>query len=83
MNHATIYSRRFTGAAGKSTAGFNQYLAYNKIFGDTQINAKQKGAVNATFRIGSTTSIGSISINNPIGICVFHIVEANTPFAQP
>ncbi|KAI0995527.1 hypothetical protein K3495_g12652 [Podosphaera aphanis] len=50
-----------TGAAGKSTAGYNQYLAFNKTFGNIPINVEHKGAVNATFGIGSTISIGSIS----------------------
>lgn len=69
-----------TGAAGKSTAGYNQYIAYEKLFGKTPIDTGQEGAVKATFGIGSTTSIGSITIPTPIGQCEFYIVNANTPF---
>ncbi|KAI0993133.1 hypothetical protein K3495_g15051, partial [Podosphaera aphanis] len=69
-----------TGAAGKSTAGYNQFLAYNQLFTDTRIDTDYQGAVNVTFGIGSTTSIGSVSIPTPIGICVFHVVKADTPF---
>jgi hypothetical protein len=67
-----------TGAAGKSTAGYNQYTAYEKLFGKTPIDTGQEGAVKATFGIGSTTSIGSITISTPIGQCEFHgIIETN------
>ncbi|KAI0995383.1 hypothetical protein K3495_g12799, partial [Podosphaera aphanis] len=47
---------------------------------EARINTDHQGAVNVTFGIGSTTSIGSISIPTPIGICVFRVVKANTPF---
>ena len=69
-----------TGAAGKSTAGYGQYQAYSKLFGSTPIDKSHHGAVTATFGIGTTSSVGSITINTPIGTCQFHIVEANTPF---
>jgi hypothetical protein len=69
-----------TEAAGKSTAGYNQYTAYEKLFRETPIDTGQEGAVKATFGIGSTTSIGSITISTPIGQCEFYIVNANTPF---
>jgi hypothetical protein len=69
-----------TGAAGKSTAGYGQYQAYQKLFSDTQINSSKEGAVNATFSIRSTKSIGLITIDTPIRQCEFYIVQANTPF---
>jgi hypothetical protein len=69
-----------TGAAGKSTTGYNQYTAYEKLFGETPIDTGQEGAVKATFGIGLTTSISSITISTPIGQCEFYIVNANTPF---
>jgi hypothetical protein len=56
-----------TGAAGKSTAGYNQYTAYKKLFEETPINTSQKRAVKATFGIGLTTLIGSITILTLIG----------------
>jgi hypothetical protein len=69
-----------TGAARKSTAGYNQYTTYKKLFGKTPINTGQKRAVKATFGIGSTTSIGSITISTLIGQYEFYIVNTNTPF---
>jgi hypothetical protein len=36
--------------------------------------------VNIQFGIGSTTSIGSITIPTPVGTVEFHIVKADTPF---
>ncbi|OXV05485.1 hypothetical protein Egran_06747, partial [Elaphomyces granulatus] len=71
-----------TGAAGKSTAGYGQYQAYKKLFSNDKadIDKSKEGAITATFGIGSTTSIGSVTINTPIGQCEFHVVQANTPF---
>jgi hypothetical protein len=69
-----------TRAAGKSTAGYNQYTTYKKLFGETPIDTGQEGAVKATFGIGSTTLIGSITISTPISQCEFHIVNVNTSF---
>jgi hypothetical protein len=67
-----------TGAAGKPTAGYNQYTAYERLFGITPIDTNQEGAVKAMFGIGSTASIGSITISTPIGQCEFHgIIETN------
>jgi hypothetical protein len=69
-----------TGAAGKSTTGYNQYTAYKKLFGKTLIDTGQEGAVKATFGIGLITLIGSIIISTPIGQYEFYIVNTNTPF---
>jgi hypothetical protein len=70
-----------TGAAGKSTAGYSQYLAYQRTFDiNIPIDATTKDDVNATFGIGSASSIGSINIPTPIGTIEFHVVEVETPF---
>jgi hypothetical protein len=70
-----------TGAAGKSTAGHGQFLAYKQLFKSAiRIDKSKEGAVNATFGIGSTTSIGSVTIPTPIGDIGFYVVQANTPF---
>jgi hypothetical protein len=57
-----------TGAAGESTAGYGQYKAYTRLFGNEKVNIdkSKEGAVTATFGIGSTTSIGSIIMNTPL-----------------
>src|SRR5271166_3243146 len=68
-----------TRASRKSTAEYGQYLAYRKTR-DTTINTSKAGAINVQFGIGSTPSIGSITINTPIGNVEFHIVQADTPF---
>ena len=68
------------GAARKSTAGYNQYTMYKKLFSKTLINTGQEGVVKATFSISSMTSIGSIIILIPIGECEFHIINTNTSF---
>jgi hypothetical protein len=51
-----------------------------RLFGNVNIDKAKEGAVTATFGIGSTTSIGSIMIDTPIGQCKFHIIQANIPF---
>jgi hypothetical protein len=56
-----------TEAARKSTAGYNQYTTYEKLFRKTLINTGQEKAVKAMFSIGLTTLIGSITISTPIG----------------
>jgi hypothetical protein len=75
--HGVIIDTR---AAGNSTAGYNQYTTYKKLFRETLINTGQEGAVKAIFSISLITSIGSIIILTPIGQCEFYIVNANTPF---
>ena len=69
------------GASKKSTAGYGQYLAYKTTVNDnTDIDTMQAGAVNVQFGIGSTTSIGSVAVETPIGLVNFHVVKADTPF---
>ncbi|RKF63932.1 hypothetical protein OnM2_022098, partial [Erysiphe neolycopersici] len=67
-----------SGAAGFSTAGYQQYQAFVNVFGPTELSpTKQK---DVKIAIGSTTSMGLISISTSIGICIFNVVNANTPF---
>ena len=68
-----------TGAATASTAGYSQVQAYINTF-KGHINTQTAGTVQACFGIGQTSSIGSITINSPIGNITFHIVRADTPF---
>jgi hypothetical protein len=68
-----------TGASKKSTAGYGQYLAYKKVNNIT-INTTKAGTINVQFGISSIPSIGSITIDIPIGRIEFHIIEANTLF---
>ena len=68
-----------TGASMKSTVGYGQYQAYNSIH-DSPISEIRKGEVKIKFGIGTTSSIGSITVESPIGNIDFHVVEADTPF---
>ncbi|RKF75855.1 hypothetical protein GcM3_082001 [Golovinomyces cichoracearum] len=67
------------GAANNSTGGYNQWIALQK-YQKVEIDSSKKGTVNVQFGIGSTSSIGSVKVNIPIGTIEFHIVRANTPF---
>lgn len=69
-----------TGASSKSTVGYGQFLAYKEVASDADIDTTQAGAVTVQFGIGSTASIGIISVNTPIGNVDFHVVKADTPF---
>ena len=69
-----------TGASRRSTAGYGQYLAYKRITKDANIDTTQAGAINVQFGIGSTPSIGLITVDTPIGNVDFHVVQADTPF---
>ena len=71
-----------SGAAEKSTAGYNQYLAYAKTFNKKEqlLDTSTAGSVYVQFGIGSTPSIGSINIHTPIGHATFHVTKTDTPF---
>jgi hypothetical protein len=69
-----------TGAAGKSTAGYNQYTVYKRLFGITLINTNQEEAVKTMFGIGLITLIGCIIILTLISQCEFYIVNVSTSF---
>jgi hypothetical protein len=68
-----------TGASNWSTAGYGQYLAYKK-HEDIELDESKAGAIKVQFGIGSTSSVGVITINTPVGYITFHIVNADTPF---
>jgi len=67
------------GALKRSTTGYKQYLVYRKTY-NTAINTSKAGAINVQFGINSTPSIGSVTVNTPVGNVKFHIVKADTPF---
>jgi len=69
-----------TRASKRSTAGWGQYQAYQKTHNNATINTMTAGAINVQFGIGSTSSVGSITINTPVGNIEFHVVKADTPF---
>ena len=68
-----------SGASRHSTAGYGQFLAY-KEENAIAIDTTKAGAVNVQFGIGSTSSLGSVLIETPLGLVEFHVVKADTPF---
>jgi hypothetical protein len=68
-----------TGAAKRSTAGYGQFQALQRIT-PVDIDYSTKGMVSVQFGIGSTSSMGSTMVKTPIGQVEFHIVKADTPF---
>ncbi len=68
-----------TGASMKSTAGYGQFIAYQNIV-NIKLDSSTAGQVNIQFGIGSTSSMGSICVETPIGSIIFHVVDADTPF---
>jgi hypothetical protein len=69
-----------TGAAVKSTVGYDQYLAYCTIIYRLPIDKTTEGTVNIKFGIGTASSIGSIEVASPIGKAEFYIILTDTPF---
>ncbi|KAI0994324.1 hypothetical protein K3495_g13858, partial [Podosphaera aphanis] len=68
-----------TGASNRSTAGYAQFLALQKIT-NVQLDESFKDLVSVQFGIGSISSIGSVTVNLPVGNVEFHIVDIDTPF---
>jgi hypothetical protein len=68
-----------TGASQKSTAGYNQSLAYRKTY-PTVIDISKARQVKVQFGIGVTSSIRLIIVQTPIGNIEFQIIQADTPF---
>ncbi|KAF1990555.1 hypothetical protein K402DRAFT_303635, partial [Aulographum hederae CBS 113979] len=67
-----------TGAEGSSTVGFPQAEAFIREYGGN-IDASRAGEVRVLFGIGSTTSIGSLVVQMPIGEATFHVVDTKPP----
>lgn len=68
-----------TGASFVSSTGYNQFLALSKV---QNISIDQSKANDARFKfgIGITESMGTVTIDCPIGTYTFHVVNADTPF---
>jgi len=68
-----------TRALKRLIVGYRQYLAYRKTY-NTVIDISKAGAINVQFGIGSTSSIGSITVNTPVSNVEFYIIKADIPF---
>ncbi len=64
-------------AARKSIGAMGQFKALQRI-NDVKLNKSDRLVFK--FGIGDTKSVGSIELETPLGMIIFHIVEANTPF---
>jgi hypothetical protein len=69
-----------TGASKFSTAGFDQFQALQRTDHTVLLDETTKGKVTVQFGIGESSSIGSSTVNTPIGQVEFHIMLAKTPF---
>ncbi|RKF61289.1 hypothetical protein OnM2_043003, partial [Erysiphe neolycopersici] len=68
-----------TGAANRSTVGYNQYIAFKNLF-DTPLDTSPQFKVDIRFGIGTTTTVGTIHVNTPMGIVDFYVSHSDTPF---
>jgi hypothetical protein len=69
-------------ASAKSTAEYDQYLAFkkNKIDPSVDLDPSRAGAVNVQFGIEFASSIGSLTIDTSFGVVKFHVIKADTSF---
>ena len=67
-----------TGASGMSTAGQGQAKALIRRMPNTEHSTE--GGSTIRFGKGSTTTVGTITVDTPIGRITFHVVPTMTPF---
>ncbi len=69
-------------ASTKSTAEYDQYLAFkkNKIDSSVDLDLSRTDAVNVQFDIESASSIESLIIDTSFEIVKFHVIKADTSF---
>jgi hypothetical protein len=67
-------------ASTKSTAEYEQYLAFNKINPTIDLNLFRTETVNVQFEIESASSIESLTIDISFGIVKFHVIKTDIPF---
>jgi uncharacterized membrane protein len=68
-----------TRALKRLTAGWGQYLTYQKVQ-NTLINTATADAINVQFGIGFISSVGLIIINTLVSVIEFHLVKADILF---
>lgn len=69
-----------TGAAEISTAGYNQYCAFQEANPGLATDLDTSTTVTVKFGVGHATSIGSTQVITSLGVVIFHIMKAETPF---
>ncbi|KHJ31248.1 hypothetical protein EV44_g3121 [Erysiphe necator] len=68
-----------TGVAATPTAGYNQYLAYNKL-SNVNHDISIAGQASIRFGVGSAVSIGSVMVHMPLGFVEFHVIKVDALF---
>jgi hypothetical protein len=69
-----------TGASKKSTAGYRQFQALQRVDQTIRLDTSTKRQVSVQFGIGMASFIGTVEVNSLIGKVHFHVVHADTPF---
>jgi hypothetical protein len=69
-----------TGVSKKSTAGYRQFQALQRIDQTIRLDTLTKGQVSVQFGIGMASSIGTVEVDSLIGKVYFYVVHADTPF---
>ena len=64
----------------QSTAGYSQFLTFQRLDTNIQLNTTTQGIVNVQFSIRLTSSIKLAKVTTLIGIIEFYIIKVNTPF---
>jgi hypothetical protein len=69
-----------TGVSKKSTVGYGQFQALQRVNQTIRLDTLTKGQVSVQFGIGIASSIRTVEVNSLIGKVHFHVVYADTPF---
>lgn len=70
-----------TGASRRSTAGYSQYVAYQKAYSPRYtLDTTNTGGADVQFGLGVTTLVGSVLVDILVGQVRFYVVYADTPF---
>jgi hypothetical protein len=66
----------------KSTVEYDQYLAFkkNKIDSSVDLDLSRTETVNVQFKIGSASSIESLTIDALFEVMKFHVIKTDTSF---
>jgi hypothetical protein len=69
-----------TSVSKKSTAGYKQFQALQRVNQTIRLNTLTKRQVSVQFGIGMAFSIGTVKVDSLIDKVHFHVVHADTPF---
>jgi hypothetical protein len=69
-----------SGTAGVLTAGNPQFLTLQRLDPIVQLDTLIAGAYQIQFGKGTALSQGTIQVQTPLRMIIFHVIPANTPF---